>query len=80
MQYSRSWRYINIEHNNSKIELNVNAKTDDKYTITRTYEETTEKITSDNGEVKELKKNIEKLEITLPNEQKPSEELLQQIK
>lgn len=71
---------INIEHNNSKIELNVNAKTDDKYTITRTYEETTEKITSDNGEVKELKKNIEKLEITLPNEQKPSEELLQQIK
>ena len=69
MQYSRSGGTINIEHNNSKIELNVNAKTDDKYTITRTYEETTEKITSDNGEVKELKKNIEKLEITLPNEQ-----------
>lgn len=67
---------ISIEHNNTKIELNVNAKTEDKYTITKTYEETTEKITSDNGEVKELRKNIEKLEIALPNEQKPSEELL----
>lgn len=71
---------INIEHSDTKIKLNVNPELENKYNITRTYEETTEKITSDNGEVKELKKNIEKLEITLPNEQKLSEEILQQIK
>jgi len=62
---------INIAYNKAKIALNINAELEKKYNITKTYEETTEKITSNNGEVKELRKTIEKLEITLPNEQKP---------
>lgn len=70
---SKRGGHINIAYDKAKIELNVNSELDKKYNITKTYEETTEKITSDNGEIKELKRNIEKLEITLPNEQKPSE-------
>ena len=60
---------INMEHNNTKIELNVNSKLENKYNLIKTYEETTEKISSNNGEVEELRKHIEKLEISLPNEQ-----------